>query len=302
MGRVLVLGSTCVDVIIQLDHLPVTEEDMHPHHQSFRIGGCAYNVADVLGLAGADVTFVTPVGMKGMFGPFVDRELRGKPWVHPVLLEDQENGCCYCLVEKDGERTFLSLHGAEYLFDGAWIQGEGLENLRPDYTYVCGLEVEERTGDELIRFLETHPCGQVFYAPGPRGSRISQERTCRMLKLHPILHLSEREAAEMGHMPSLRESMQALQDMTENTVIATMGHEGAMILEKGAFTHVPGYPAEHVVDTIGAGDAHAGGVLAGLSKGMSMAEAVEAANRISSMVVQVEGASLHGQDLRGFFR
>ena len=43
--RVLVIGSTCVDVIIRVDHLPKTEENMHPHSQTFQVGGCAYNIA-----------------------------------------------------------------------------------------------------------------------------------------------------------------------------------------------------------------------------------------------------------------
>ena len=79
-GRILVIGSSCVDVILQLDHLPVTEEDMHPKSQRFRMGGCAYNAANILGKAGADVTFVTPVGMKGLFGPFVLRAVKAQPW------------------------------------------------------------------------------------------------------------------------------------------------------------------------------------------------------------------------------
>ena len=75
MKNVLVIGSTCVDVIIRVDHLPRTEENLHPESQRFAIGGCAYNVANILGRAGADMTFVTPVGRKGVFGPFVREAL-----------------------------------------------------------------------------------------------------------------------------------------------------------------------------------------------------------------------------------
>lgn len=49
--NVLVIGSTCVDVIIRVDHLPRTEENLHPESQRFAIGGCAYNVANILGRA-----------------------------------------------------------------------------------------------------------------------------------------------------------------------------------------------------------------------------------------------------------
>ena len=73
--NVLVIGSTCVDVIIRVDHLPRTEENLHPESQRFTIGGCAYNVANILGRAGAPTTFVTPVGLQGVFGGFVEKQL-----------------------------------------------------------------------------------------------------------------------------------------------------------------------------------------------------------------------------------
>ena len=79
--HVLVLGSTCVDVIIRVDHLPVTEENLHPSGQTFRVGGCAYNVANILGRGGARTTFITPVGMTGVFGPYLLPVLKKQSWI-----------------------------------------------------------------------------------------------------------------------------------------------------------------------------------------------------------------------------
>ena len=50
-NHVLVIGSTCVDVIIRVDHLPHTEENLHPDGQQFAIGGCAYNAANILAVS-----------------------------------------------------------------------------------------------------------------------------------------------------------------------------------------------------------------------------------------------------------
>ena len=176
---VLVLGSTCVDVIIRLERLPKTEENLRPLGQRFAMGGCAYNVANVLGRAGADVTFVTPVGLRGVYGPYVLPILNKQPWVKPVLLPEAENGCCYCLVEASGERTFLSVHGTEYSFMSDWMAP--YRNRRFDYGYVCGLELEEPTGGTLVTWLEKETVDTVLYAPGPRGLRVPAERTERLL-------------------------------------------------------------------------------------------------------------------------
>ena len=151
-NQVLVIGSTCVDVIIRVDHLPHTEENLHPDGQQFAIGGCAYNAANILGRGGAPVTFVTPVGLQGVFGTFVRDRLQTLPFAQPVYLPNAANGCCYCLVEAGGERTFLSIHGAEYSFDPAWMARYAAE--RYAYGYVCGLEIEEKTGGLLADYLQ----------------------------------------------------------------------------------------------------------------------------------------------------
>ena len=181
-NQVLVIGSTCVDVIIRVDHLPHTEENLHPDGQQFAIGGCAYNAANILGRGGAPVTFVTPVGLQGVFGAFVRDRLQTLPFAQPVYLPNAANGCCYCLVEAGGERTFLSIHGAEYSFDPAWMARYAAG--RYAYGYVCGLEIEEKTGGLLADYLKTAPIDRILYAPGPRGAQIAPERTAALFALH----------------------------------------------------------------------------------------------------------------------
>ena len=288
---VLVIGSTCVDVIIRIDHLPRTEENIHPKCQEFRVGGCAYNVANVLGRGGADAVFVTPVGRRGVFGPYLLPTLQSQPWSHPVLLKEAENGCCYCLVEASGERTFMGIHGTEYSFSPDWMAP--YENRRFDYTYVCGLEIGEESGGALIEWLEKSGSGTLMYAPGPHGADILRERTERLFRLHPILHLNETEAMRMGGSDDLRQSARYLYQQTHNAVIITLGPDGALLLDgQDEPLHLPATPVPNVVDTIGAGDAHAGAVLLALSKNQPLTEAVAFANRVAAQVVAQAGATL----------
>ena len=294
MKSVLVIGSTCVDVIIRVDHLPKTEENLHPESQRFTIGGCAYNVANILGRAGAALTFVTPVGRQGVFGPFVRETLAQLPFASMVDLPNEQNGCCYCFVEKTGERTFCSIHGAEYTFDSAWMTPYAGQSF--DYGYVCGLEVEERTGENLVAYLEHAPIGTLMYAPGPRGVRIRQELINRLFALHPLLHLNAGEALALSGQDNLDDALRSLHARTQQAVIATMGADGVRCIENGVLYTVPGAPVSHVVDTIGAGDSHAGAVLLGLSRGMALRDALALANRVSAAVVQTDGATLSDAD------
>ena len=294
MKRLLIIGSTCVDVILRLDHLPTTGEDMHPV-QRFAMGGCAFNVAQVPKAYDIDLRFVTPIGDHGVFSDFVRAHLDNAGFRGPITVPDSENGCCYCLVERSGERTFLSVHGIEYSVHAEYMDAFAGE--RFDYTYICGLEVEETTGGELVAWLEAHPdiAGTVVYAPGPRGIEVDTDRTERILGMHPILHLNEQEAQALAGMSGSEDRVlaaaQVLHAKTGNMVIVTRGADGVLWISADGSVHsAPSVPST-VVDTIGAGDSHCGAVLTGLTLGWTEEDTMRFANQIASEVVAQEGGA-----------
>ena len=295
MKPALIIGSTCVDIILNLDHLPTTEEDLHPYSQSMAIGGCAYNVSNMLRLLGAKHTFITPIG-GGIYGDYVHKYFTEHQIPISVYLPEKENGCCYCLVEATGERTFLSCHGVEYTFQEDWMESFSADEHY--LTYVCGLEIEEPTGENLISYLEKHPQLEVCYAPGPRGCLIPPERMERMLALHPILHINEQESLQLSGKTNSVDAARALQELTHNTVIITLGSRGAYCLEKGKTSYVvPSTRTTKKVDTIGAGDAHIGTILACLTNGMELRDAIAYANMVCGVVIATHGATLKPEQL-----
>lgn len=58
-----------------------------------------------------------------------------------MIESNHDNGCCYCIVDQSGERIFLAMHGAEYLFEAQWF--DLLKDKHYDMIYVCGLELEK---------------------------------------------------------------------------------------------------------------------------------------------------------------
>ena len=241
-------------------------------------------------LLNAEHTFVTPVG-GGMFGDYTKKHFEKLGIPISIYLPEQESGCCYCLVEKSGERTFLSYHGVEYTFNGSWMRNYPAENY--GWTYICGLEIEEPTGWDMIAYLEKNPDLQICYAPGPRAVHIEREKTERLYRLHPMLHINEREATELSGEADYIKAARKLQEKTDNTVIITLGEKGAYCLEKdGTEYQVPVEQVNQVVDTIGAGDAHIGTVLACLTNGWALRDAITYANRVSAAVIGVQGATL----------
>ncbi|SDK94404.1 sugar kinase [Alkalibacterium thalassium] len=79
-------------------------------------------------------------------------------------------------------------------------------------------------------------------------------------------------------------------DKGAQVVITKNGADGAFVTEKGKDTiNVPGFKVQKVVDTVGAGDGFAVGVLHGYLNGLTWPEAALRANAIGSLQVQNEG-------------
>lgn len=72
------------------------------------------------------------------------------------------------------------------------------------------------------------------------------------------------------------------------TIIKGRG-DTTVVLNEGQEESLPFYPAEQVVDTVGAGDGFCAGFLAGIMKGLSPVEAVRLASINGSLVVQMRG-------------
>lgn len=165
----------------------------------------------------------SPVG-QGVYGHFVREELKKRGISSPIPSPNAENGCCYCFVEKSGERSFASYHGAEYLFEKSWFDLVDVSEI--DSVYICGLEIEEKTGINIVEFLEKNPQLTVFFAPGPRLTVIDPALTERIYKLSPVLHLNETEALEVSGEADISKAGAYLYRKTHNTVIITLGEKG----------------------------------------------------------------------------
>ncbi|QHW30619.1 sugar kinase [Paenibacillus rhizovicinus] len=72
------------------------------------------------------------------------------------------------------------------------------------------------------------------------------------------------------------------------SVIKGVG-DTTVVLENGNAVEIPFYPAEQVVDTVGAGDGFCSGFLAGLLRGMTPVEAVRLGSINGALVVQMRG-------------
>ncbi len=288
MKTTLFIGSTVLDIVVNTDRLPTMKEDINTLAMNAALGGCSYNAASITRHLKLPHIHCTPCG-EGFFADAV-KMLMTKQNLQPyATISGIDNGCCLCLVDESGERTFLSHHGAEYLFDPQWLKDIDPQTL--DMVYVCGLEIEDKNGEELLDALAKLKPAQIIAAPGARIEKIQPERMEKLFALHPILHLNDDEALAYTHSNDVQTAAEKLYALTHNTLIITCGAKGAYLMKDGQGETIEGYQTT-VVDTIGAGDSHIGAWISAMKTGISEQEAVRFANYVASRVVSVQGPAL----------
>ena len=291
MKQTLVIGSTVVDIIVNIPKLPKTGEDVHISKQTRSLGGCAYLTSDILRHFQVPYSLSTAVG-GGIYGNYVYEKLQARGVPIYIRREEEENGCCYCMVEDGGERTFIVDHGIEYTFYESYLENMDTETI--DSVYICGLEIEEHTGMNIIEYLQKHKTYKIYFAPGPRIMKIPIDRMEQIFALHPIIHFNETEMEEFTGMKTVEEGARVMYNKTKNSVIVTLGNKGAYCFdgEKDIYTNpIPSV----VVDTIGAGDAHIGAIISAQRLGLNYEDSLIVANHISGAVVATVGGVLENE-------
>jgi fructokinase len=126
--------------------------------------------------------------------------------------------------------------------------------------------VERLAGDTLV-FVDLNCRPQAIDAP-----RAYRERLARIVARSDVVKASEEDLAWLDPGLPRLDAARALLQRGPAAVLLTLGGDGAMVLGDGQETAVAAEPTT-VVDTIGAGDAFGGGVLAWwISRGLGGAE------------------------------
>lgn len=282
-----VLGAAVIDVIADAWALPWSGCDIELKQQGVNIGGCALNIAIALKRLGIAAQNALPVG-HGVWADII-RNAMAKQSLHSVVeAETGDNGWCLALVEPDGERTFMSFSGVENQWQPAWLAQ--LDVPPGSLVYLSGYQLVSPCGELLTTWLEGLPDVTAFIDFGPRLADISDALMARIMACRPIVSLNRQEAQiAAGRLGVAEEQLgEAWQQRFASALIVRHDKEGATWYDGTESGYVPAFQAT-VVDTIGAGDSHAGGTLAGLAAGWTLADSVRLGNAVAAWVVSHRG-------------
>lgn len=289
---VVVVGAAFCDVMLGLDRLPESGGDVTAEELDTQIGGCAFNVARALQRLRFEPINGIPVG-NGVRGQVVEAAMIQENLQIRLRHPTHDNGWCLAMVEPGNERTFVTIEGCEQHWSEALLAQIPVADHA--IIYISGYELIGVGSEPLRRWLLNQESDKTLFVDfGPRISDMAPDFIEALLRKQPILTLNRDELATISRSRVDNNSLQTattLADTYNLQLICRFDRQGATLCQPGILpVHVPAFKVD-VVDTIAAGDSHSAGVIAGISAGFDMIQAVELGNRVAAIVVSRSGSS-----------
>lgn len=271
------LGSINADMVYTVPHLPNPGETLAARDMARFLGGKGANMSVAAARGACHVHHIGAVGKDGRWA--VERLTEYGVDARFIVESEAATGHAIIAVEPGGENQILIHPGANRAIPEDLI-GRALSSAQ--------------AGDWLLMQNETNGQAQAARIARDMGLRVayaaapfSGEAVAELLPYLDLLILNAVEAAQLeaatGKGPA---------ELPVPHVIVTMGPAGARVFETGT-REVTEFPAMDVeaVDTTGAGDTFTGHVLAGLDRGLPMAQALTQGLRAAAIMVTRRGTA-----------
>lgn len=258
-------------------------------------GGSAANTMMAIAQSGGTGYFAAKVG-SDTNGEFYRQDMTAAGiefGVKSATEEQGPTGTCLVLTTPDAERTLCTNLGVSIALSPADIDWEALR--RSKYVYVEGylwdapeprlacLDILQQAQTHNIKVALTFSDLFLVERHGEELRQLSAEYAdvifCNADEVKAFCQETDLEACAR--------QMSSLADL----IFITNGGQGCLVVQNQTITPVSGFPVKPI-DTVGAGDAFAGGVLYGLTNGLTTEKAARWGNYLGSQIVQVRGPRL----------
>ncbi len=259
---------------------------------TLRSGGSAANTMIGLANSGGNGVYIGKVG-KDTNGAFYKMDMEKSGILFPVPASDGVTGTCLVFTTPDGERTMLTCLGISSEITKEDIDVEKLKNSK--ILYVEGyLWDKPSTKEACLYAMKIAKENQVkvsFTFSDPFCVNRSKEEFIQITKeFVDIAFCNHEEAMAVTSTNNPEDAIRELGFLT-SIGFMTWGANGAYVVHEGIIKHVPGFKVKPI-DSNGAGDAFAAGVLYGLTHEYSLEKSCRWGNYMASRVIQEIGPRL----------
>jgi len=287
-GNIVVAGSTNMDMIIQVDHIPKPGETVLGGEFSQAHGGKGANQAVAVARAGGEVTFITAVGDDQYGQQFLDgfRE-EGINTEYVFAIENVASGIALIFVDPRGENSIAVAPGANAkLFPQHIERAEDV--IAQSDIVVLQLEIPVETVKKTMEIARKHQV-QILLNPAP-----ARKLDTAVLRHATFLTPNEPEAERLSGMElndrqKIPEIARSLLESGVKTVIMTLGAEGAFLASSGYEAFLEGFSVRPV-DATAAGDVFNAALAVAISERQPLEAAVRFANAAGALSVTKLGA------------
>ncbi len=309
MKKILGIGNALVDILVNIEDDRVLAEngldkggmvmidadrkrEIHDRIRNMKqvcaTGGSTSNTIHGLARLGAAAGYIGKVGRDEM-GRFFRDEMKRFGVTPHIIESDVDTGIATTFISEDAERTFATYLGAAAMMTPDEVDPEVIAQY--DCIHVEGYLIFNH--DLILK---------VCQIAKEKGLRISMDMASyniieanydfvKMLLTEyvDIIFANEEEAKAFTH----KEGVEALNEFSKYCPISIVkvGKEGSFIKMNDEITQIGIIEAKRV-DSTGAGDIYASGVLYGLMNGYTAREAGELGTYLAGRLIEVVGAKL----------
>ncbi|WP_421656210.1 ribokinase [Leptothermofonsia sp. ETS-13] len=296
---VIVFGSINMDLVTRTPRLPEAGETLLGSHFFTTPGGKGANQAVALSKLGIPTQMVGRVG-DDAFGQELLEELRVAGVQIDSVLVDEEahSGVAIITVADGGKNQIVGVLGANGRMNSEDV--DRLVEILPEADALL-LQLEVPIAVVRAAARVAHEAGvRVILDPAPVP-------TTPITDLYPLVDIlvpNEVEASQLAGLPvnspeTAAIAAQHLRQQGANTVIIKLGAQGVFCATADEIFFTPAFSVD-AVDTVAAGDAFAGGLVAALVEGLPLRQAVVWGAAAGALAVTQAGAQAAMSDRSTF--
>lgn len=288
-ARLLYTGQVVIDLVMAVDALPTAGQDVLASSASFEAGG-GFNVMAAAARNGLATCYLGRHGT-GRFGELARQAMEAEGIeVFLAASAGQDTGLSVALTDASAERSFISHVGAE----GGLAMADlaGLVPAAQDWIMVSGYSLAHPgKASGLLDWLalQAGRCSLAF-DPGPFVSAPDAPLMARLLPWVTLWSSNRDEALRFTGAATLANALHALVErLPTGALVVVRDNAAGCWLARGDWRQQVAGFAVQAIDSNGAGDAHAGVLLAGLASGLGEVEAARRANAAAALAVTQRG-------------
>ena len=268
-AKIVVVGSFNTDLVSYMKRMPRPGETVHGDTFVTGAGGKGSNQAVAAARLGADVTFIGRLG-KDVFANLAYEIWDAEGVNHEFVVQDEQHatGVAPIFVDGAGENMIVVVLGAN-----SRVQSSDIDAARERIAAADVLVVQLEINYDMVTYalqVAKEVGITTILNPAPAAS-LSKETIELADYLTP--NETELESLSGGTITDVKDAAQSLMTRDDQTVIVTMGAQGAQIVSKNRTALLPTFKV-NVVDTTGAGDAFNAALAVALAEGKTLEDAV----------------------------